>query len=169
MVLDMDIREIRRARLLQLVQQQNGAGKQRKLAAAIGKAPAQISQWINQTRTITEDSAREIEAKAKLPIGWLDLDPDAPTRTGSFSAAPHLASEAKRTVSPPPIPPRDFSDRRSVSGTDWDLLQDIKTAATPEEIEAIRARAAMIERIVAQRLAGVCDTTEPAKPPKKGR
>lgn len=39
----MDIREIRRARLEQLVAAQKEArGKQRSLAAAIGKAPAQI-------------------------------------------------------------------------------------------------------------------------------
>lgn len=81
----MDIREVRRARLLQLVHDQKGKGKQRKLAGMIGKAPAQVSQWINHKRTITEDTAREIESRARKPAGWMDLDPNAPNTTGNHS------------------------------------------------------------------------------------
>lgn len=51
-----------------------------------------------------------------------------------------------------------------MSESDWALLQDFKTAATPEEVAAIRARAAAVkirvDELVAERLAS-------AKPTKK--
>lgn len=81
----MDIRETRRERLLMLIQDQKGRGKQRAVAKAIGKAPAQISQWINRTRTITEETARQIEIRSKKPHGWMDLDPQMPGTTGSYA------------------------------------------------------------------------------------
>jgi hypothetical protein len=37
----------------------------------------------------------------------------------------------------PPVPPRDFSDRRQVSDSDWQLLQDI-TILPAEEQAALR-------------------------------
>lgn len=49
------------------------------LSKVIRKAPAQISQWINGTRTMREESAREIERAARLPDGWLDRLADAPS------------------------------------------------------------------------------------------
>jgi transcriptional regulator with XRE-family HTH domain len=70
------IREIRLQRLLCLLEEHKGIKKV--LAAAIGKAPAQVSQWVNGTRTITEETAREIERGAKKPPGWLDLPLDTP-------------------------------------------------------------------------------------------
>lgn len=151
----MDMREIRRERLLQLIGEQKGAGKQRTLAGLIGKAPAQVSQWVNRTRTITEDTARQIEAKLKKPKGWLDHEPGAPAVTGAYDVAPHAAREHMQPSLTPPPPPRDFHDRRLVSESDWAILQDVKTAATPEELAAIRERAEMIERKVAERLAEV--------------
>lgn len=68
----MDIREVRLNRLLVLLNEEKGKRKQ--LAARIKKAPAQLSQWLGRHRTITEDSAREIEANAGKPHGWLDID-----------------------------------------------------------------------------------------------
>lgn len=47
-------------------------GNKAALARTLGKAPAQVSQWFNGVRTITEDSAREIERRAKKPDMWLD-------------------------------------------------------------------------------------------------
>lgn len=73
----MNIAEIRRLRLEALVAKQPGRAKQRGLAAAIGKAPAQISQWINGTRTINEESARAIEKKLKLTERWMDNEAEA--------------------------------------------------------------------------------------------
>lgn len=165
----MDIRETRRERLLQLLREQKGKGKQRSLGQLIGKAPAQISQWVNRTRTITEDTAREIEAKARKPAGWMDLDPAAPTVTGHYAPTAVHARDHHRTQAGPPVPPSpppDFSDRRLVSESDWALLQDVKTAATEDELAAIRERAAVIERKVSERLAAVAATgkAEPGKP-----
>jgi plasmid maintenance system antidote protein VapI len=68
------IREIRLQRLQVLLDEHKGVKKD--LAKTLGKAPAQISQWIGGARTITEDSARSIEKAAKKPPGWLDFMED---------------------------------------------------------------------------------------------
>lgn len=65
-----NIREIRLQQLLQLLEEHRGVKKA--LAATIGKAPAQVSQWISGVRTITEESARDIEKMARKPAGWMD-------------------------------------------------------------------------------------------------
>jgi transcriptional regulator with XRE-family HTH domain len=65
-----DIREIRVAQLQRALKE--AGGKKAELARAIGKAPAQLSQWFSGYRTIEEDSAREIERKLRKPHGWLD-------------------------------------------------------------------------------------------------
>jgi hypothetical protein len=167
----MEIREIRRARLLQLIHEQTGHGKQRRLAALIGKAPAQVSQWVNRTRTITEDIARQIELKARKPAGWLDIDPEAPHAATDHYAVVVMPPLAVREPAAPPPPTRDFSDRHLISATDWALLQDVKTAATDDELAAIRERAAVIERKVAERLAavGAMGDPPPAPPPRRNR
>jgi transcriptional regulator with XRE-family HTH domain len=66
----MNIRDIRLARLNILLQQHKGS--KAALARTLKKAPAQVSQWCNGVRTISEDSAREIEAATKRPAGWMD-------------------------------------------------------------------------------------------------
>lgn len=66
----MDIREVRRERLLLLLAEEGG--KRNKLASRIKKSPSQLSQWLGHHRTITEDSAREIERNAGKPAWWLD-------------------------------------------------------------------------------------------------
>jgi len=66
----MDIRSIRLARLKWLLKQHGG--RNAALARAIGKAPAQVSQWLNGVRTINEESAREIETQAWLEPGLMD-------------------------------------------------------------------------------------------------
>ena len=56
------------------------AGSQAALADVIGKAPAQISQWLNASlnsktgkpRVMSNAIAREIEAKTNKPEGWMD-------------------------------------------------------------------------------------------------
>lgn len=70
----MDIREVRRSQLLVLLSEHKGRARQAALAMRIGKAPAQVSQWINRTRTISEETAREIEKAADKPERWLDRD-----------------------------------------------------------------------------------------------
>jgi transcriptional regulator with XRE-family HTH domain len=66
----MNVKEVRLARLRQLLEQHGNS--KAKLAVALKKAPAQVSQWFNGVRQITEDTARELERNAKLPDGWLD-------------------------------------------------------------------------------------------------
>lgn len=71
------IDDIRLANLRLLIED---AGGQRPLADKIGKAPAQISQWINRApiqgtgrpRRMQTDTARDIEKKLQLPTGWMD-------------------------------------------------------------------------------------------------
>ncbi|MFD2755690.1 S24 family peptidase [Comamonas terrae] len=56
------------------------AGSQAALSEIIGKAPAQISQWLNASansrtgkpRVMSNAIAREIETKTGKPIGWMD-------------------------------------------------------------------------------------------------
>lgn len=66
----MDVRERRLARLQQLLDEHDG--NKASLARMLKKQPAQVSQWFTGIRTITEDSAREIEINANRPEGWLD-------------------------------------------------------------------------------------------------
>lgn len=56
------------------------AGSQAALSEVIGKAPAQISQWLNASinsktgkpRVMSNAIAREIESKTNKPEGWMD-------------------------------------------------------------------------------------------------
>jgi transcriptional regulator with XRE-family HTH domain len=68
---------INRGRLALLIKE---AGSQAKLAERIGKAPAQISQWLNASkdsktgkpRAMDRDTRRELERKCGKPEGWMD-------------------------------------------------------------------------------------------------
>ena len=46
-----------------------------------------------------------------------------------------------------PSLPRDFSDRREVSASDWGLLQDVQLVMSDEELASIRARAERTRRV----------------------
>lgn len=73
----MDIDQIRRTNLAALIAANGG---QASLAARISKSPAQISQWINQSkdstsgkpRVMSTATAREIEKAYPLRPGWMD-------------------------------------------------------------------------------------------------
>lgn len=98
----MDVKEIRAARLRLLMQTHGNT--QVLLGKAIKKAPAQISQWFNGTRKITEETAREIERNIRLPIGWLDQAVDiavgsAPTARVARASEGYPDSWPFRTVS----------------------------------------------------------------------
>lgn len=86
------IEEIRRARLALL---ETEAGSQSELASVIEKAPAQISQWKNASRTATgrgramsSDIARDIERACNKPRGWMDqpLDVEEPLHTADVAS-----------------------------------------------------------------------------------
>lgn len=79
----MDLKEARLAQLLVLLAEEKG--KKSALAKTIKKKPAQVSQWLSSYRTISEDTAREIEAAYKKPHGWLD---QRRSSVGKVTAAP---------------------------------------------------------------------------------
>jgi SOS-response transcriptional repressor LexA len=71
------VEEIRRLKLAALIAE---AGNQSMLSDKIGKAPAQISQWLNASinsktgkpRVMSNAIARELEQKMGKPHGWMD-------------------------------------------------------------------------------------------------
>jgi len=71
------IEQTRREKLALLIKE---SGSQAALSERIGKAPAQISQWVNASanhgtgkpRSMSSAIAREIEAKMHKPAGWMD-------------------------------------------------------------------------------------------------
>ena len=87
----MAIQDTRLQRLHVLLSQQK-APRKKNLALLIGKAPAQVSQWFSGARTISEESAREIEVKAKKPPLWLDAPP---------AGEPDATAEACLPAQPP--------------------------------------------------------------------
>lgn len=91
----MHIKEIRLARLAELLLDHEGS--KAKLAKTLKKAPAQVSQWFNGVRTITEDTARQIEHEAKKPTGWLD------TPIGAVRLNTAIAAESTGQFSPWPF------------------------------------------------------------------
>lgn len=73
---------IRRENLHKLV---TDFGNQSKLVAALGKSQAQVSQWLTASkmpsgkpRSISSDSAREIEKILGLAANWMDTPTNAP-------------------------------------------------------------------------------------------
>lgn len=117
----------------------------------------------NPAKSFGEKAARRIEEGLELGRGWLD-EPDAPV--GRYPKV----MEPAPTPAPPPA---GFKDRRLVSDSDWALLEDVKTAATTEELAAIRARAAVIRHrvndMIAERIAAAAGAAPatPSKPRKR--
>lgn len=79
----MDVKEARRLSLERLVALEPGPerGRKGRFAARIGKAPAQVSQWLSGYRSIEDDSAREIERRLRLPRWTMDSE-DLPAIQG---------------------------------------------------------------------------------------
>lgn len=65
----METREVRRQNFKLLA---DGFERKKDLAAKLGKAPSQVSQWLSGYRSIDEDSAREIERAMRKPVHWMD-------------------------------------------------------------------------------------------------
>lgn len=120
----MNVRDIRRERLLDLLAEHGG--RKVDLARAIGKAPPQVSQWVNRVRTITEDTARQIERKTGKPAGWLD-HPAARLTTGADT------SDARRLVAYAPsaasaVWPFSRIDRDAVLRLTRPQVRDLESA-----------------------------------------
>lgn len=93
------VEEIRRQKLAVLIKE---SGSQAALSEKIGKAPAQISQWLNASinsktgkpRVMSNAIARELEEKTGKPNGWFDSSDDtieAPDGDdGNFEDVPQI-------------------------------------------------------------------------------
>ncbi len=71
-----DVRQVR-VRRLAAIRDASFGGKSTALARAIKRSASQVSQWMTGVRTITEESARHIEAELALPRGALDVEEGA--------------------------------------------------------------------------------------------
>lgn len=92
--------ELRRRRLLQLVQTNYG-GNQARLAEAISRSYAYVSFLLTDPdlphhKNLGEKLARHIEEAARLPKGWLDENPDQRTVPGLALIAGSRVLEADR-------------------------------------------------------------------------
>lgn len=98
----MQVKDVRRARLADLIAQVREPAPNKVFAARVRKKPAQISQWLSGYRSISEQSAREIEARMSLPFGWLDADGTGratePTAAYELSASTPTLESALQTV-----------------------------------------------------------------------
>lgn len=113
------IDDIRHQRLLQLIAE---LGTVKRLADAIGRAPAQISQLktrqphsqTGSPRMIGSELAREIEAKLGKPTGWMDIAPN-PVELAAMGRAPK-AGPVIAWSSPADLHDDEFAlvDRRAV-------------------------------------------------------
>ena len=79
--------------------------KKAALARRIHKSPQQVSQWLSSYRTISEETAREIERSAHKPLGWMD-DPAAHVTPSRVVA--HDLSQPVDTMLPPILGVQDI-------------------------------------------------------------
>ncbi|MCC2961417.1 hypothetical protein LK540_13390 [Massilia sp. IC2-278] len=79
----MEIQDIRRARLAQLIDERY-EGSQARYIDETGENQGEISALLRTKKSFGERKARKLEAKSNLPIGWLDtpIDRPAPTKVG---------------------------------------------------------------------------------------
>jgi hypothetical protein len=69
----MEIQDIRRARLAQLIQERYG-NSQARFVDETGENQGEVSGLL-RAKSFGERKARKLEAKCSLPVGWLDIDP----------------------------------------------------------------------------------------------
>ena len=82
-------------RLRQLIQEQFG-GNQTAFSRAVGKAPAQIGQYVREERGIGERVARHIEGVFCLPDGWMDQsDPEGEPATDREPLPPRVETHLR--------------------------------------------------------------------------
>ena len=112
-----------------------------------GQSSSVVSQWMNKgskrIHTIRKMSAAIAlgNASGYSPL-WIaeGIEPK--------KQAPH----PKKPVAAPPLPGRDFADRREVSETDWALLQAVKIVVPEAEKDRIRSEADRILREALEQL-----------------
>lgn len=82
----MQIQDIRRARLAQLIQEKY-EGSQAKFVDETGENQGEVSGLL-RTKAFGEKKARKLEEKCGLPRGWFDIDPATETATETPAARP---------------------------------------------------------------------------------
>lgn len=82
----MQIQNIRRARLAQLIQEKY-EGSQAKFVDETGENQGEISGLL-RTKAFGEKKARKLEEKCGLPRGWFDIDPVAAVETEAIAERP---------------------------------------------------------------------------------
>lgn len=122
-----------------------------KLIKATGLTKGRIAQLFDPEQPFGEIAARRLALQLKLPPDYFEHD--APG-----ASAPPAGSEPARP---------DFATRE-VTDSEWALLEDVRTAATDEELAAIRARAAKlrahVDRLVEERMAAAKVNPDPDPP-----
>lgn len=113
---------------------EEGAPSPGQIAAACDVTEQAVSNW-KRTGKITKENLRIVSAMTKWSVHRL--------LTGQ--------------VDPPPAPNPGFVDNRSISDSDWQLLDDVKRGATEDELRVIRQRAQFVrqkaDELVAERKA----------------
>lgn len=71
----MQIQDIRRTRLAQLIEEKYG-GSQARFIDETGENQSEVSGLL-RTKSFGERKARKLEEKCGLPVGWLDTEPTA--------------------------------------------------------------------------------------------
>jgi transcriptional regulator with XRE-family HTH domain len=92
---------------------------QKQLAALAGISQGTVSEL--ETKGHGSTNLVQIAAACQVDIHWL--------ATGDGDMVAPVAAQALpsyHSAPPPPAPPRDFRDRREVSDSDWQTLQDLK-------------------------------------------
>lgn len=72
----MEIQDIRRARLAQLIDERY-EGSQARYIDETGENQGEISALLRTKKSFGERKARKLEAKSNLPLGWLDTPTDS--------------------------------------------------------------------------------------------
>jgi hypothetical protein len=79
----MEIQQIRRARLAQLIQERY-EGSQAKYVDETGENQGEVSGLL-RSKSFGERKARKLEAKSNLPVGWLDRLDEEPARAAELN------------------------------------------------------------------------------------
>jgi hypothetical protein len=79
----MEIQQIRRARLAQLIQERY-EGSQAKYVDETGENQGEVSGLL-RSKSFGERKARKLEAKSNLPVGWLDRLDEEPAQAAELN------------------------------------------------------------------------------------
>ena len=132
-MLKIDLREIRKSRLEQVIAERFG-GRQIDFSIAAKRNPTQVNQWLSGHRNPNGDTCRSVEAELKLPQGWLDQPSEGTAISLSAMPADYQSRLAK-------------ADAATLRLVEMALYEDDDEAAarlTPSLVAMVRALKVMI-------------------------